>query len=240
MFLKDLALLGLGGFALYDRIKQGKPHAVEASPALRDVPAIAALENIPFDFVSPLLSFTLPIMGFSLKTLPASRLPNAPRAYRQGKHEGLDLYVPFGTKVFAVADGIVTRADEHFRELDPGLHRLYLAESGDLRMTPPDILDYLHGRRVEIDHGLRESVRWRSVYSHLSQVLVTPGMRITQGEPVGNVGNSGTTAGVRRSRDDAHLHLEIRMQRAGSEETYVGDGLTEREVRRLLEELFHA
>jgi murein DD-endopeptidase MepM/ murein hydrolase activator NlpD len=117
---------------------------------------------------------------------------------------------------------------------------LYLEESGQLQTTPPDILDHLRGRVVEIDHGMRRGVRWRSVYGHLSRVLVNPGQRLNQGERVALVGNTGTTAGVKGSRDDAHLHLEIRYQRAGLHEHYIGEGLTERQIRRLLEEMFHA
>ncbi len=55
-----------------------------------------------------------------------------------------------------------------------------------------------HGRRVVIDH----TGGYRSVYSHLSQVLIEPGTRVRSGQAIGRVGNSGRSTGP-------HLHFEI-------------------------------
>jgi murein DD-endopeptidase MepM/ murein hydrolase activator NlpD len=238
-FLKDIALLGLCGFTIYDRRKPAAQGVIQAAPSLESARAAALPNDVLGDIALSAPSLLIPLAGFRMRTLPSSRLPNALREYRQGVHEGFDLYAPFGTTIYAMADGVVTKADEHF-ELDAELHRLYLAESGQLQTTPPDILDHLRGRVVEIDHGVGGGIRWRSVYGHLSRVLVNPGQRVTQGELIAKVGNSGTTAGVKGSREDAHLHLEIRYQRAGQREHYIGEGLTERQIRRLLEEMFHA
>jgi murein DD-endopeptidase MepM/ murein hydrolase activator NlpD len=236
-FLKDLGLLALSGYALYDRSRRGAEFQAHAS-AVDTEPRTASAPSHMDDVLPPRASFIVPISGFSLRDLPSSRLPNARRQYRQGVHEGLDLYVRYGNPVRAAADGIVTRADLDYMELAPELHERYLAVSRELETTPPDILDRLRGRCIEIDHGLHEGVRCRSVYGHLSRVLSTRGESIRQGELIGDVGNSGTTAGVRGCREEAHLHLEIRFQRIGSLERFVGEGLTERETRQVLEELF--
>jgi murein DD-endopeptidase MepM/ murein hydrolase activator NlpD len=146
--------------------------------------------------------------------------------------------VPYVTLVHAVADGIVTRADRQFTELEPELHRYFLDQSEKLESTPLDILERLRGRCVELDHGIRQGFRLRSIYAHLSAVHVTEGAHVFQGDPLGAVGNSGTTAGVRGTHDDAHLHLEIRFQQSGGREMFLGQGITEREIRGLLKEVF--
>ena len=46
-------------------------------------------------------------------------LPNAPRAYRNGIHRGVDFYIDWGTPIHAVADGIVIRADHNYNEVSP-------------------------------------------------------------------------------------------------------------------------
>ena len=52
-------------------------------------------------------------------------MPNAPREYRLGVHEGVDFYqvdnctrIQRGTEVLAAKDGIVRRADLDYRDLD--------------------------------------------------------------------------------------------------------------------------
>ena len=55
-----------------------------------------------------------------------------------------------------------------------------------------------HGRRVVIQHRYG----YRTSYSHLSQVIASPGHRIGAGQPIGLVGNSGRSTGP-------HLHFEV-------------------------------
>ena len=58
----------------------------------------------------------------------------------------------------------------------------------------------VYGNAVFIDHGDGSSTR----YAHLSQVLVVPGVRVQQGDPVGRVGSTGASTGP-------HLHFELRF-----------------------------
>lgn len=212
-------------------------HVAAPSPA---VPSnqVMPREEEEIEFSLPSLDFLMPVAGVSLSSLSASRLPNAPRAYRRGLHPGFDVYCPFGTSVRAIASGMVIRADEHFSELDPKLHRFLQAQCAVLNATPSDILDRLRGRAIVIDHGVVQGARVRSVYAHLSAVEVRAGMMVERGEVIGQVGNSGTEAGVRGSRDEAHLHLEIWFQRSGGREFYLGQGLSELSVRQFLAEVF--
>ena len=56
-----------------------------------------------------------------------------------------------------------------------------------------------YGNAVEIDHGDGTS----TLYAHASALLVKPGQRVTQGEPVALVGQTGQATGP-------HLHFELR------------------------------
>lgn len=55
-----------------------------------------------------------------------------------------------------------------------------------------------HGIQVEVDHGGGLVTR----YSHLSQSLVEPGLRVKKGDPLGLAGATGMATGV-------HLHFEV-------------------------------
>ena len=61
------------------------------------------------------LSLLLPCKGVPVPKR-ASRLPNAPRDYRSGIHRGIDFFANWGTRVRAVADGSVIRADHNYQE----------------------------------------------------------------------------------------------------------------------------
>jgi len=62
----------------------------------------------------------------------------------------------------------------------------YVGEQGDF------------GRMIEIDHGYGRVTR----YAHLSRIAVTPGLRVTRGQVIGQVGMSGLAVGP-------HLHYEV-------------------------------
>jgi len=57
-----------------------------------------------------------------------------------------------------------------------------------------------YGREVVLDHGHEV----RTVYGHLSAIAVVPGQRVTRGQVIGYVGESGRATGP-------HLHYEVRV-----------------------------
>ena len=87
-------------------------------------------------------------------------------------HDGADLVAPTGTPVYAASDGVVIGA----------------APNGG------------YGNWIRIDHPGKLS----TVYGHLSSFApgIQEGARVSQGELIGFVGNTGRSTG-------AHLHFEI-------------------------------
>ena len=61
------------------------------------------------------LKLLLPCENINLSKR-SSRLPNAPRKYRNGTHRGIDFFANWGTNIRAVAPGVVIRADHHYKE----------------------------------------------------------------------------------------------------------------------------
>jgi murein DD-endopeptidase MepM/ murein hydrolase activator NlpD len=59
-----------------------------------------------------------------------------------------------------------------------------------------------YGRQVELDHG-HDTL---TVYGHLSAIAVVPGQRVTRGQVIGYVGQSGRATGP-------HLHYEVRVHK---------------------------
>lgn len=152
----------------------------------------------------------IPIEGASLPT-DVQLLPNAPREFRGGWHEGIDFAARAGTAAHAVAAGTVVRIDRDFVDWSAEQKDRAIAEAVALGYTPSATLDRIRGRQVWIDHGGGVVSR----YAHLSAVAeLAVGAAVVRGQVVGFVGSSGYPEG------GPHLHLEIRT---GA--TYLGDGL---------------
>ncbi len=202
-------------------------------------PAVASPSGLPCDLatLSRLPRLRMPIAGARLPDIDRS-LPGAPRLYRFGIHEGVDLYtetagVPIvkGTAVLAAASGRVTRADVDYTEATGGEVDRWLRETQEKRMTPAWIEDKLGGRQVWIDHGGGLSTR----YLHLSGVApgLKPGTTVKSGDVIGYVGNSGTPEAAAGYPSDVHLHFEVRIG-----DGYLGQWLSPIETRRWLGRLF--
>ena len=158
-----------------------------------------------------LRDFAIPIEGAGLPTDP-DLLPNAPREFRGGWHEGLDFPADAGTAVRAVAAGTIARIDQDFVDWSAQEKDRALEQAVALSYTPSATLDRIRGRQVWIDHGGGVVSR----YAHLSAVAgLGVGAIVERGQVIGLVGSSGFPEG------GPHLHLEIRTGTS-----YLGDGLT--------------
>jgi murein DD-endopeptidase MepM/ murein hydrolase activator NlpD len=108
------------------------------------------------------------------QTQQAAVAAPAPRVVRRAlfMHDGADLVAPTGTPVYAASDGVVIGA----------------APNGG------------YGNWIRIDHQGKLS----TVYGHLSSFApgIQEGARVSQGELIGFVGNTGRSTG-------SHLHFEI-------------------------------
>ncbi|WP_414579115.1 peptidoglycan DD-metalloendopeptidase family protein [Anabaena sp. CCY 9402-a] len=96
---------------------------------------------------------------------------------RRPSHQGIDYGAAAGTPIVAAASGTVT-----FAGFGTSLNQL----NG-------------YGNVVNIDHG----GGWLTRYAHLSKVNVVNGQTVSQGQKIGEVGNSGASRGN-------HLHWEVR------------------------------
>ena len=181
-------------------------------------PALAVLEwpaGAPTDpplFAHPRLlsGFIVPLKGVDL---PESEqyLPNSPRDYRAGYHEGIDFPVPPGTPVVAAKAGSVVRVDAAFQDWSLAEEHAAFAEAQALGFTPSGTLDRIRGRQVWIDHGRGIITR----YAHLASVAPLRVLdHVEAGDVVGTVGSSGYPEG------GPHLHFEIRVG-----DDFYGDGL---------------
>jgi murein DD-endopeptidase MepM/ murein hydrolase activator NlpD len=184
-----------------------------------------------------LRGFLYPIAGACLPT--ADRLmPNAPREYRSGIHEGVDFYtgfgcvdVPAGAPVTAAKEGTVIRADKDFVEMTADELNEILARTQAQGYTDEAALDRFRGRQVWIAHG--DGIVTR--YCHLSGIPeeIHQGSIVGRGELVGLVGDSGTPEAVTAPGVEIHLHWELRV-----DDSFLGAGLPADEVRAQYEALF--
>ena len=184
-----------------------------------------------------LRGFTVPIEGGCLPD--SDRLmPNAPREYRNGFHEGVDWYnglacasVSEGTPVLAMYRGIVVRADLDYVDITIEQVNEFSQRTAELGYTEDPILDIYRGRQVWIDHGNGVVTR----YCHLSLIAegVEEGVEVEQGQVIGGVGESGTPEAITAPGTEMHLHAEVRIG-----DSFLGSGLPPAEVRALYVKLF--
>ena len=176
--------------------------------------------------------FSVPLAG---GCLPKSDrlIPNAPRTYRNGVHEGIDFYhsdnctpITRGTEVLAAKAGRVIRADWSYVDLTSDTVEAYLKNP-----NTEASLDQFRGRQVWIDHGAGVVTR----YCHLSGIApgLATDMTVTAGQLIAFVGESGTPTSTRKPGTEYHLHFEVRVG-----DSYLGHGLPAKAVRPLYQDLF--
>jgi len=219
-----LAVAACGGIFAGD-----EPTATPAPPTPTSTPAPPPL--------SIFRNFVVPVPGGCLPQSDAL-MPNAPREYRGGTHEGVDFYsydncvdVPLGAPVVAAKDGLVIRADLDYtpltqQQLDEANRRIGLGDADAF-----EVVDLFRGRQVWIDHGNGIVTR----YAHLASIAegVVEGARVAQGQTIAAVGDSGTPESLTTPGAEAHLHWEVRTG-----ETYLGAGLPPEEVAAIYQQLF--
>ena len=235
--LLDREITLSGGWLLDDRLLFVAPNAVYLYPAAEGETGFR-LPDPDMEAFDPanlehLRGFTPPIAEIKLPERENS-LPGAPRHYRHGVHQGIDLYawpngtqVTTDTEVLAARDGIVIRADWDYETPTQVQMAGWLAECRERGYTPDEILDHLRGRQVWLDHGNGIVTR----YVHLSAIAkgVKVGQKVQQGQVIGYVGNSGTPESLYNADAELHLHFEIWLG-----EHYLGQYLSPIETRRWL------
>ncbi len=172
----------------------------------------------------------IPIAGSGI-TSRDLQLPGAPRHYRLGIHEGIDFYWQPGTPIRAVADGTVIRAIQDFVPLDRQTYIQLQAETEALTYTSPETLDLYRGRQVWVQHADGTIARYLHMRVISPEVVV--GSTVTQGQILGEIGNSGSPVSPDSDTEDAHLQFELWV-----EGSYLGQFLRPIEVREMVERIF--
>jgi murein DD-endopeptidase MepM/ murein hydrolase activator NlpD len=217
-------------------IARPKATPTSESPA-SPTPTPTAVPTAPPILEAVIHGFQYPIAGACLPTRE-DFMPNAPREYRSGVHEGIDFYdggccVPIerGTPVLAAKTGVVIRIDHDYQDITAEEMDAMLTRSQQQGYTDAATLDRLRGRQVWLDHGNGIVTR----YAHLLAVEegIEKGRVVQAGQVVGYVGNSGTPEGITDPTLENHLHFEIRVG-----PTYLGEGLSPEQTRRLCEKAF--
>ena len=197
-------------------------------PASTTSPAPTA----PANGGAALSGFIYPIPGACLPQ-GDQLMPNAPREYRKGVHEGVDFYsvdnctsIGLGTPVHAAKAGRVIRVDRAYADLNSTSLAAIMANP-----TTPESIDVFRGRQVWVDHGGGIVTR----YCHLSAVAdgLQVGGMVNAGDVIASVGESGTPESVGNPGHEYHLHFEVRTA-----DSYLGAGLPAAQVRALYLALF--
>ena len=167
-----------------------------------------------------------------------SALPNAPRAYRSGTHQGIDFGCPaLGQPVVAALAGRVVMAVGDFEDPSPQERSRLLDTASALGATPAYTLVMLYGNYVVVDHGIIDGVgHVVSLYAHLDALDtdIRPGLWVEAGQRLGMIGNTGTYAGASGSTHaQLHLHWELHI-----DGHYLGVGLSDADTRAVYTALF--
>ena len=216
-----------------------------AAGATSSATATATPAPLPIDPTAPpsrldpedLRGFAQPIEGACFPT--SDRLiPNAPREYRNGIHEGVDYYdlavcVPVGegTPVVAMYGGVVIRADLAYVDITAQQVNELAAKTAQQGFSDGATLDIYRGRQIWIDHGNGVVTR----YAHLLEIAggIDIGVEVQRGQVIGAVGESGTPESISAPGTENHVHVEVRVG-----DGFLGAELGVLEVRALYERLF--
>lgn len=157
-----------------------------------------------------------PLSPLTLSTSGAVPDPNATRANRiLGTLDTMNLYriaaqqLPFAVPVqstFRFTSGFGYRTDPKGAGTRMHSGTDFAADYGTPIYTTGDGIvtqagwDNGYGRMITVQHAFGIETR----YAHLSQIRVTVGERVSRGDQIGDMGNSGRSTGT-------HLHYEVRV-----------------------------
>ncbi|MGO4887947.1 M23 family metallopeptidase [Anaerobacillus sp. MEB173] len=155
-----------------------------------------------------------PILDAQVSTIP-NHLPGAKRPYRNGYHEGMDWYayatgsdINRDTPIYAMAEGIVVRADHDFEDYSSvDIRNKDLMLTTEMGETPEYIFDRLRGRQVWVQY--ENGVMNR--FAHLDAIpdSIKVGDKVDEKTIIGYVGNSGTSGAVNQDDTELHLHQDL-------------------------------
>ena len=215
-----------------DWVPNGGPGS---TPAVTQPPTTST--QTPVSTVDVAVSgFVFPIEGGCLPE-DDNLMPGASREYRNGTHEGVDVYdsdncafVGLETEVLVAKSGTVVRADWMYEDLTE-VSLAELEEFVQQGAITPDVEDAFRGRQVWVEHADGTVAR----YAHLAAIVETldVGSTVSQGEVIAYVGESGTPESVSDPGTQVHLHFEIRIG-----DGYLGAGLDAETVRPLYQAAF--
>jgi murein DD-endopeptidase MepM/ murein hydrolase activator NlpD len=155
------------------------------------------------------------------------RVPGDRRDYRNGIHQGTDLYqTKRGDPIYAMAPGVVIRIDKDYKPVDKKF-RDEILKLCDTKWkgtpgsvgTPPveepygDVLDKLRGRQVILYHGKNaQNEPILSLYAHTLDVNhgLAMGDLVTTETIIGYIGNTGTSGEAdNKPGVENHVHFEL-------------------------------
>ena len=170
-------------------------HVVRAGETLYAIAAQYGVSERALAKANQFAGSTL-IVGDELVIPETTTTATAPAIRRAGGYLPAGFIWPFAGK------GIPPHGAEHgkWRALDfpQPIGTPVIAVAAGVVIDARDGWNGGYGNRVIIDHG-----NAKTVYAHLSAILAVEGQRVSQGETIGLVGNTGRSTGP-------HLHLEIR------------------------------
>jgi murein DD-endopeptidase MepM/ murein hydrolase activator NlpD len=231
------SLASTNGLTLDSLLSIGQVLRIVGSPVPRPASAVPTLDpSIEIDNPAG-AGWLVPVEGACIPT-DDNQMPNAPREYRNGVHEGVDFFTGFacvdvetGTPALASKAGRVIRADHIYKPLTDSELDDLLAKVEAQGFTDTATLDRFRGRQVWIDHGDGFVTR----YSHLDGIPedLLVGANVERGDLIGFIGDSGTPEAVTNPGFENHLHFELRI---GS--SFLGAGEPPEVVRALYADAF--
>jgi len=179
----------------------------------------------------------IPVDGACIPT-DDNQMPNSPREYRNGVHEGVDFFTDFscvavemGPPAPASKAGRVIRADHIYKPLTQSELDNLVAKVTAQGFTDTATLDRFRGRQVWIDHGDGFVTRYAHLEGVSEELLV--GANVERGDLIAFIGDSGTPESVTNPGFENHLHFELRIGFS-----FLGEGESPEVVRALYADAF--